>query len=201
MLDVFLWGCMSRTAAGKQTLAALIRRQARDHEVDERLALAIVLAEANLDARAVAPSSAQGVTRPFDPEQNVMGELAHLCRLQKRLPDDQTDPGRGAADRPQPRRHRTRRWNCCRRCFPTCCCSTPSDAVTSERTPFLAVLDTTAVPPEPRPVESALIGNFLRKIDDRRPLPASQAPSDMDPDVAFQRCAGRRAPRRSITAP
>lgn len=180
MLDGFLWGCMSRTAAGKQTLAALIRRQARDHEVDERLALAIVLAEANLDARAVSPSSAQGVTRPFDPEQNVMGELAHLSRLQKRLPDDQTDPGRGAADRPQPRRHRT---------------------LSPARAPFLAVLDTTAVPPEPRPVERALIGNSCRKVDDRRPLPASQAPSDMDPDVAFQRCAGRRAPRRSITAP
>ena len=99
--------CLAQQPASKQTLAALIRRQAREYDFDERLALAIVLAEANLDARAVAPSSAQGVTRPFDPEQNVMGELAHLCRLQKRLPDDQTDPGRGGSDRPQPRRHRT----------------------------------------------------------------------------------------------
>ena len=45
--------CLAQQPASKQTLAALIRRQARDYDVGERLALAIVLAEANLDARAV----------------------------------------------------------------------------------------------------------------------------------------------------
>ena len=62
------------------------------------MALAIALAESNLDANAVSPKNAQGVMqlipdtqerfgveKPFDPEQNIKGGLAYLKWLQNRF--------------------------------------------------------------------------------------------------------------------
>lgn len=96
-LDAYL----AHQSADKQKLAVLIRGLANEYGVDARLALAIALAESNLDANAVSPNKAQGVmqldpetqrrfgvTRPFDAEQNVRGALAYLASLDKRFVGD-----------------------------------------------------------------------------------------------------------------
>lgn len=79
----------------------MIRRTARQYAIDPRLALAIALAEWNLDPGAVSPRNALGVmqlipatqerfgvTRPFDPEHNIRGALAYLKWLRKRFAGD-----------------------------------------------------------------------------------------------------------------
>ena len=91
-------GYLAGQSAAKQRIALLIRNAARQHQVDPRLALAIAIAESNLDAAAVSPRNAQGVmqlipatqerfgvTRPFDPEHNVRGALAYLRWLDQRF--------------------------------------------------------------------------------------------------------------------
>jgi hypothetical protein len=91
-------GYLAGQSPAKQRIALLIRSAARQYQVDPRLALAIAIAESNLDAAAVSPRNAQGVmqlipatqerfgvTRPFDPEHNVRGALAYLRWLDKRF--------------------------------------------------------------------------------------------------------------------
>lgn len=109
---------LARQPVAKQKIAAMIRTVARQYSVDGRLALAIAMAESNLNADAVSPKSAQGVmqlipatqerfgvTRPFDPEQNVRGALAYLKWLHKRFGGDWSlvaaayNAGEGSVDR------------------------------------------------------------------------------------------------------
>jgi len=96
-----LEGYITGLAAPKRKLAALIRKRAPQYGVDARMALAIALAESNLEASAVSPKNAQGVMqlvpdtqerfgvqKPFDPEQNIKGGLAYLKWLQGRFDGD-----------------------------------------------------------------------------------------------------------------
>ncbi|MBL8394319.1 MAG: lytic transglycosylase domain-containing protein [Candidatus Accumulibacter sp.] len=96
-----LEGYLARQSAAKQRLTRLIRNVAPQYKIDPRLALAIALTESNLDAAAVSPQNAQGVmqlipatqqrfgvSRPFDPEQNIRGALAYLQWLHKRFAGD-----------------------------------------------------------------------------------------------------------------
>ncbi|MGY3959116.1 lytic transglycosylase domain-containing protein [Aeromonas popoffii] len=82
---------LARQSPAKQKLVIMLRSAAKHHHIDERLVLAIAIAESNLDSRAVSPKNAQGlmqlipetqqrfgVTRPFDPEQNIKGGVAYL---------------------------------------------------------------------------------------------------------------------------
>ena len=83
-----------------------------------RIALAIALAESNLNPDAVSPKNAQGVmqlipdtqarfgvTRPFDPESNIRGGLAYLKWLKARFAGDWAliaaayNAGEGAVER------------------------------------------------------------------------------------------------------
>jgi soluble lytic murein transglycosylase-like protein len=83
-----------------------------------RIALAIALAESNLNPDAVSPKNAQGVmqlipdtqarfgvTRPFDPESNIRGGLAYLKWLKGRFDGDWSliaaayNAGEGAVER------------------------------------------------------------------------------------------------------
>jgi hypothetical protein len=94
-------GYIAGLAAPKRKIAALIRKKAPHYNVDECMALAIALAESNLDANAVSPKNAQGVMqlipetqerfgvqKPFDPEQNIKGGLSYLKWLQNRFDGD-----------------------------------------------------------------------------------------------------------------
>ncbi len=94
-------GFLGRQAPAKQRIALFIRNTAHQYNVDPRLALAIAMAESNFDAGAVSPQNAQGVmqlipatqarfgvTRPFDPEQNIRGALAYLKWLNTRFAGD-----------------------------------------------------------------------------------------------------------------
>lgn len=113
-LDAYL----ARQSAAKQKIAVFIRNVAPQYNVDPRLALAIALAESNLEAAAVSAKNAQGVMqlipatqerfgvrRPFDPEHNVRGALAYLSWLHKRFAGDWRlvvaayNSGEGAVDR------------------------------------------------------------------------------------------------------
>lgn len=98
--------------------ARLVQRLAPGYKVDARLALAIVRAESNFDARARSPRDAMGLMQlipdtaerfgvrdPFDPEQNVRGGLAYLKWLIARYDGDIArvasayNAGEGAVDR------------------------------------------------------------------------------------------------------
>lgn len=113
-LDAYL----AKQPLAKQKIAAFIRSKARQYGVDVGIALGIALAESNLNANAVSPKNAQGVmqlipstqkrfgvTKPFDPEHNVIGGLAYLSWLQKRFGEDWRlvaaayNAGEGAVDR------------------------------------------------------------------------------------------------------
>ena len=82
----------------KKKIALLIRRSAAKYGVDAHFALAIGLAESNLEPGAVSPKNAQGVMqlipetqerfgvrKPFEAEQNIKGGLAYLQWLQARF--------------------------------------------------------------------------------------------------------------------
>lgn len=116
--DFDVEGYLARQSPAKQKIAALIRAAARQYNVDARLALAIAMTESNLNAGAVSPKNAQGVmqlipatqerfgvTKPFDPEQNIRGALAYLKWLHKRFRGDWTlvaaayNAGEGSVDR------------------------------------------------------------------------------------------------------
>jgi soluble lytic murein transglycosylase-like protein len=109
---------LAKQSSSKRDIARLIRKVAPRYDVDPRLALAIAMAESNLDAGAVSPKNAQGVmqlipatqerfgvTRPFDPEQNIKGAMAYLRWLEKRFAGDWRlvvaayNAGEGAVDR------------------------------------------------------------------------------------------------------
>lgn len=104
--------------AQKRRIAAYIREMAPKYAVDVRVALAVALAESNLDHRAVSPKNAQGVMQiipdtqkrfgvrdPFDPKHNVRGGLAYLKWLGERYKGDPRliaaayNAGEGAVDR------------------------------------------------------------------------------------------------------
>ncbi|WP_113721639.1 lytic transglycosylase domain-containing protein [Aeromonas salmonicida] len=93
-LDAYL----ARQSPTKQKLATMLRHAAKHHSLDERLVLAIAIAESNLNSRAVSPKNAQGlmqlipetqqrfgVTRPFDPAQNIKGGVTYLKWLDRRF--------------------------------------------------------------------------------------------------------------------
>lgn len=92
---------LSTQPAAKQRIAGLIRKVAPKYDIDARFALAIAMAESNLDQTAVSPRNAQGVmqlipatqerfgvTRPFDAEQNIKGALAYIRWLGKHFAGD-----------------------------------------------------------------------------------------------------------------
>lgn len=94
-------GYLSALSPAKRRIAELIRRHAASYGIEVRIALAIALAESNLNAEAVSPKNAQGVmqlipdtqarfgvTRPFDPEANIKGGLAYLKWLKARFDGD-----------------------------------------------------------------------------------------------------------------
>jgi hypothetical protein len=94
-------GYLSGLSPAKRRIAELIRRHAAGYGIDVRVALAIALAESNLNAEAVSPKNAQGVmqlipgtqarfgvTRPFDAESNIKGGLAYLKWLKARFDGD-----------------------------------------------------------------------------------------------------------------
>ncbi len=92
---------LARQSPGKQKLVTMLRHAAKHHKVDARLVLAIAIAESNLNSRAVSPKNAQGlmqlipetqqrfgVTRPFDPAQNIKGGVSYLKWLDRRFDGD-----------------------------------------------------------------------------------------------------------------
>jgi len=94
-------GYLSGLSPARRRVAELIRRHAARYGIDARIALAVALAESNLNAQAVSPKNAQGVmqlipdtqarfgvTRPFDPESNIKGGLAYLKWLKARYDGD-----------------------------------------------------------------------------------------------------------------
>ena len=77
--------------AAPKPIVELVQKIAPEYRVSPPLALAIIAAESNYDARAVSPKNAQGlmqlipdtaarfrVRNPFDPAQNVRGGMAYL---------------------------------------------------------------------------------------------------------------------------
>ena len=94
-------GYLSGLPPARRRIAELIRRHAAHYGIEVRIALAVALAESNLNAQAVSPKNAQGVmqlipdtqvrfgvTRPFDPESNIKGGLAYLKWLKARFDGD-----------------------------------------------------------------------------------------------------------------
>lgn len=113
-LDAYLSGL----SPARRRIAELIRRHAGRFGIEVRIALAIALAESNLNPDAVSPKNAQGVmqlipdtqarfgvTRPFDPESNIKGGLAYLKWLKARFDGDWSliaaayNAGEGAVER------------------------------------------------------------------------------------------------------
>ncbi len=113
-LDAYISGMSPQ----RRRIADIIRRQALRHGIEARVALAVALAESNLDARAVSPMNAQGVMQlipatqarfgvrdAFDAESNVSGGLAYLKWLKARYRGDwglvaaAYNAGEGAVDR------------------------------------------------------------------------------------------------------
>jgi len=111
-------GYLAALSPAKRRIAELIRRHAARNGIEERIALAIALAESNLNPDAVSPKNAQGVmqlipdtqarfgvTRPFDPESNIRGGLAYLKWLKARFAGDWAliaaayNAGEGAVER------------------------------------------------------------------------------------------------------
>jgi len=94
-------GYLSALSPAKRKISDLIRRHAGRYEVDVRIALAVALAESNLNSQAVSPKNAQGVMqlipetqdrfgvkKPFSPEANIRGGLAYLKWLKARFGGD-----------------------------------------------------------------------------------------------------------------
>jgi TPR repeat protein len=113
-LDAYVSGL----SPARRRIADMIRHQARRYGIDERIALAVAMAESNLNSRAVSPMNAQGVMQlipatqarfgvkdAFDAESNVRGGLAYLKWLKARYHGDwglvtaAYNAGEGAVDR------------------------------------------------------------------------------------------------------
>lgn len=113
-------GYLAGLSPVRRRIADLIRRHATRSGVDVRIALAVAMAESNLDALAVSPKNAQGVMQlipgtqerfgvadAFDPESNIRGGLAYLRWLKARFDGDWPlvvaayNAGEGAVDRYQ----------------------------------------------------------------------------------------------------
>jgi soluble lytic murein transglycosylase-like protein len=111
-------GYLSALPPARRRVAELIRRHAASYGIEVRVALAIALAESNLNAGAVSPKNAQGVmqlipdtqarfgvTRPFDAESSIKGGLAYLKWLKARFDGDWSlvaaayNAGEGAVER------------------------------------------------------------------------------------------------------
>lgn len=113
-----LEGYISGMTIARRRVADLVRRHAERSGVDVRVALAVALAESNLNAKAVSPQNAQGVMQlipatqerfgvrdAFDAESNIRGGLAYLKWLKQRFNGDwglvaaAYNAGEGAVDR------------------------------------------------------------------------------------------------------
>lgn len=94
-------GYLAVLPLAKRKIAALINRHAPRFDIDARFALAVALAESNLDPHAVSPKNAQGVMqlipdtqqrfgvrKPFDPESNIRGALTYIRWLSARFDGD-----------------------------------------------------------------------------------------------------------------
>lgn len=94
-------GYLAALSPEKRRVAELIRIHAARYGVDVRIALAIALAESNLNPQAVSSKNAQGVMQlipgtqqrfgvkdPFDAESNIKGGLAYLRWLKLRFDGD-----------------------------------------------------------------------------------------------------------------
>ena len=94
-------GYLAGLSPTRRRVANLIRHHAKRSGVDVRIALAVAMAESNLDAQAVSPKNAQGVMQlipatqerfgvadAFDPESNIRGGLAYLRWLKARFDAD-----------------------------------------------------------------------------------------------------------------
>jgi soluble lytic murein transglycosylase-like protein len=96
----------------------LVKKLAPEYRVDPHLALAVIRAESNFNAKAQSPKNAQGlmqlipetsarfnVKKPFDPVQNIRGGLAYLRWLLAYFKGDVAlvaaayNAGEGAVDR------------------------------------------------------------------------------------------------------
>ncbi len=82
-------------------LRDLIRRAARDHQLDEELLVAVIFTESSFDPSAVSPKGAMGlmqlmpdtaarfgVQKPFDPWENLNGGAAYLRQLSEKYGGD-----------------------------------------------------------------------------------------------------------------
>ncbi|MBK9020801.1 MAG: transglycosylase SLT domain-containing protein [Sulfuritalea sp.] len=113
-------GYLAGLSPTRRRVANLIRHHAKRSGVDVRIALAVAMAESNLDAQAVSPKNAQGVMQlipgtqerfgvadAFDPESNIRGGLAYLRWLKARFDGDWAlvlaayNAGEGTVDRYQ----------------------------------------------------------------------------------------------------
>lgn len=94
-------GYLAKLTPAKRRIADLIRRHAGRYGIDVRIALAVALAESNLNPLAVSPKNAQGVMQlipgtqerfgvrdAFDAEANIKGGLAYLKWLKARFDGD-----------------------------------------------------------------------------------------------------------------
>lgn len=92
---------LANQSVAKRKLAVMIRKAALQHQVNPKLALAIAIAESNLDRTAQSTRQAQGVmqlipqtqarfgvTRPFDAEQNIRGAMSYLKWLEGQFGQD-----------------------------------------------------------------------------------------------------------------
>ncbi|MCF8200305.1 MAG: transglycosylase SLT domain-containing protein [Sulfuritalea sp.] len=113
-----LEGYLSGLSPAKRKISRLIQSLAVGYGIDVRIALAIGLAESNLNSKAVSQANAQGVMQlipatqerfgvkdPFDAESNIKGGLAYLKWLKARFGGDWElvaaayNAGEGAVDR------------------------------------------------------------------------------------------------------
>ncbi|MBF0308551.1 MAG: lytic transglycosylase domain-containing protein [Magnetococcales bacterium] len=82
---------------GSKPYEAIIRRAAQEYDLDENLIRSVMKVESGFNPKAVSPAGAQGlmqlmpatakelgVTKPFDPEQNIMAGSRYLKGLMER---------------------------------------------------------------------------------------------------------------------